>query len=230
MQKTSGLLGVLSGSRAYRSFQHLLGGAYVRKWLVKRYLSHPSIRKIVDIGCGPSDIIGDISSHIEYVGIDISEEYIAEAKARHGDRGTFLLGSPKDFLQNPDERLNDADVVLCVGLLHHLEDSEVLELFELAKRVLTPTGALVCYEATYLVHQDRISKWIMRKDRGKNIRREDEWKTLVERSFSDYRTEIATGLIAFPYIIIIITCYPSADSMDQPVDASSAPRNPPASP
>lgn len=226
MQNTSGLLSVLSNSRAYRSFQNLLGGPYIRKWLVDRYLSHPSIRKVVDIGCGPSDIIGDLPPHVEYVGIDISEKYIAAAKERHGDRGTFLLGSPKDFLRNPDERLNDADVVLCAGLLHHLDDPEVIELFELAKRVLTPTGALVCYEATYLIHQDRISKWFMRKDRGKNIRREDEWKTLVERSFSNYRTEIATGLLVFPYIIIIITCYPSADSVDKPVNVSSASRSP----
>ena len=56
----------------------------------------------------------------DYWGYDISEAYIAQAKTRFGQRGQFNCKQ----LQFEDLAvLPKFDVVLALGLLHHLDDS-----------------------------------------------------------------------------------------------------------
>jgi predicted SAM-dependent methyltransferase len=102
--------------------------------------------------------------------------------------------------------LAEADLVLCNGVLHHLDDQETLDVFKLAKSILAPGGRFVSYEPVFLAHQDRISKWIMRRDRGQHVRREREWRALAGSVFQDFDTDIATNLIRIPYTYIIFEC------------------------
>jgi hypothetical protein len=71
---------------------------------------------------------------------------------------------------------------------------------------MTPTGRLVCFEPTFLVYQGRISRWIMSRDRGRNIRTEEEWKVLVSSVFDSFAISIVTNILRIPYIYIIIEC------------------------
>jgi len=59
---------------------------------------------IVDIGCGSATILKFIPLDAEYLGIDISENYIRAARKRFSARGTFFLGSARDFLNHDDTR------------------------------------------------------------------------------------------------------------------------------
>jgi SAM-dependent methyltransferase len=140
------------------------------------------------------------------VGFDISEEYIASAKTKYEKRGVFLVGTAEQFLAAPDKQLNEADLVLCNGLLHHLEDREVINVLQLAKQILKPAGRLVCLEPVFLIHQGPLSKWIMSRDRGRNIRTEAQWKNLINQVFSCASTNIATKLIRIPYVHMIMEC------------------------
>jgi hypothetical protein len=95
-----------------------------------------------------------------------------------------------------------------MGLLHHLDDNEVIQALELSKSIINPAGRLVCIEPTFLIHQRRFSKWMMSKDRGQHVRGEHEWKDLVSRVFDVFSTNITTGLITrLPYIHIVIECW-----------------------
>lgn len=53
-----------------------------------------------------------------YNGVDVTPEYVAEAKAQHKG-ATFTVGSALDL---PKDWSKTADVVLCAGLLIHVED------------------------------------------------------------------------------------------------------------
>lgn len=166
-QDDSGLKKLLTFSRFYEFFQErLLGGNDARKWLAKNFWKVKGGETIIDIGCGPGTVLEYLPQDISYWGVDISENYIRSARRRLSGRGTFFLGTARDFLNHDDSHLNSADLVLCNGLLHHLSDDEALEVLKLSKQLMKPNGRLVCLEATFLARQTRLSRWIVSSDRG----------------------------------------------------------------
>jgi SAM-dependent methyltransferase len=207
MQDDNGLKRIMTVSLIYEQFQNFVGAKTIRKWLAENYWNLRDGEKVVDIGCGPGVILDYLPKNVQYVGFDISQQYIASARKKHGQRGTFLVGTAEDFMRGPEDCLMGADLVLCNGLLHHLEDGEAVRVLELSTAILAPTGKLVCLEPVFLVHQGRISRWIMSRDRGRNIRNEQEWKYLLGQVFDHFSTAVATSLIKVPYVYIVMECY-----------------------
>ncbi len=206
MQTTKGLRSVLSIASLYSAFQTLAGARYSQRWLAQNYWKLRTGDKVVDIGCGPGTILEALPPTITYVGLDISEAYVRAASERYHARGAFITGTASQLADCPPPEMCGADLVMCTGLLHHLNDYESLDVFRLAREILKPSGRMVCFEPTYLVHQRYLSKWLMSKDRGRNVRSEKEWKRLVAQVFPDFESGITTGLLKLPYVHIIIEC------------------------
>jgi len=72
---------------------------------------------------------------------------------------------------------------------------------------LAPHGRLVCLESCFLLRQAPLSRWLVSRDRGKNVRYEYEWKALVAKVFERFETHILTGHIRIPYTLIVIEAY-----------------------
>ncbi len=195
---------VFSISWVYNLFQYLAGGTHGRSWIAENCWRVRPGEKVIDVGCGPASILSYLPTDIEYLGFDLNTDYIATANQKHGDRGLFAVGTAADFVA--DERFRDADVVLCNGLLHHLEDDEARELLSFAHEILRPNCRFIAIEPCFLRHQSWLSRWIVSQDRGGNVREEVEWKRLVGGIFDDFRTDVLTHLIRIPYIHIVIEC------------------------
>jgi SAM-dependent methyltransferase len=206
MQDDRGLNSILTASRMYEVFQDFVGARRSRRWLAERYWCLNGGEKVVDIGCGPGVILDYLARDVDYVGFDISSNYIESARNRHGSRGTFLVGSTREFRAAPDPRLQNAQLVLCNGLLHHLDNGDAIDVLEFSNEILADDGRLVCCEPVFLAHQSRLSRWLLRRDRGKNIRTEQEWKSLFGQVFHSFETAIATNLLRIPYIHLIAVC------------------------
>lgn len=206
MNPLRNLTHVLSVPWVYELFQNAVGAKSARRWIAKKYWRLNGGEKIVDIGCGPGVILDYLPPGVTYIGFDISESYIQSAQAKYGSRATFIVSTASELLKKPDERFNNADLVVCNGLLHHLNDEESLEVLRFAHQVLKPGGRLVMIEACFLVRQNLLSKFIMNQDRGMHLREEQAWKTLVGKAFESYTTDIATALVLVPYVHIIIEC------------------------
>lgn len=212
MQDDSGLKKVLNFSIGYRLIQNAAGAPQAMRWLAANLWKVKPGEKIVDVGCGLGTVIRYLPANVRFVGIDISDAYINSARIEFGTRAEFLCGTAHNFLQNMDDRLLDADIVMCTGLLHHLDDHEVGHVLQLSASILSATGRLVVCEPTYLAHQTAISRWIMARDRGQNVRTEAEWRRLLgSSSFSKVDTGIVTGLLRLPYVHIIAECRVSAN-------------------
>jgi Methylase involved in ubiquinone/menaquinone biosynthesis len=206
MQDDSGLKRVLTLAWAYKLFQVVLGSRKGKKWISEHFWRLQPGQKVVDIGCGPGNAIPYLPEGVHYVGFDISPEYIAHAREKYaGDAGkVFLVGKAEDFLADLPAEMRDANLVMMNGLMHHLEDDEAITALRLAYASLAPHGRLVCLESCFLLRQAPIARWLVSRDRGRNVRFESEWKALVGRVFDKFETHILTGHIRIPYTLIVI--------------------------
>ena len=206
MQDNHGINRIFTFSWAYNLFQDIVGATKARKWVSERFWRVQAGQKVVDIGCGPGSIVHLLPPGVKYVGFDISDEYISSARKKFaGDpEKIFLVGVAEVYVEHPPEQMLEADLVVINGLLHHLDDDEALTALKLARASLAPSGRLVCLEASFLVSQAPMARWVLKQDRGKNVRSEPEWKALVAQVFDRSDSYILTGLLRIPYTLIVI--------------------------
>jgi cyclopropane fatty-acyl-phospholipid synthase-like methyltransferase len=203
MQVTNGILSIFNKPIIYNSFQNLVGSNNVRKILVSNYLNLNGNEKILDIGCGTSEILEYLPKGIEYHGYDLSSRYIEHAKKKYGNRGNFYCADATKIKLNKDSKFSR---VLALGLLHHLNDDEVLLLFKFVKSILKPDGYLITYDGCYTQTQSKIARYIISKDRGKNVRTLKGYQDLAEQCFTSIHTEIREDLLRIPYTNVIMSC------------------------
>jgi ubiquinone/menaquinone biosynthesis C-methylase UbiE len=189
---------LLSLAWFYQLFQDIIGGTRARQWTIERFVTLKPRDKLLDVGCGPGDLLRFLPKDgFEYVGIDISEDYLEKAKRTHGHRARFLLCDCGNF--PADMQLERFDWVLCMGLLHHLDDSQCASLFDNIKSVLAQDGKVVCLEPTFFPGQNPVCQFVMKQDRGKFIRTLDMWMNLYESHFESVAVSPLTGAFRIPY-------------------------------
>src|ERR1700745_1432862 len=118
MKLRDGLYSLLSLPSVYRLFRTIVRGDACRIY-VSEYVRHAPGDKVLDIGCGPGDILEDLPA-VDYLGFDISPKYVEAARKRFGRRGRFFCANVG--LTATDQEAASFDLVLATGVLHHLDD------------------------------------------------------------------------------------------------------------
>jgi len=202
-QRTSGIFSLLSSSFIYDLAQNLLGAQRSRKKFVEKYLQDIDAARMLDIGCGTADILSFLPEDLDYTGCDMSEKYIEAAINRYGSRAKFYAKSVTDEFLDEGERF---DVVLASGLLHHLDDIDVISLLESVKLILAEGGVFVTIDPCYVQNQSWVSKTLISKDRGQNVRHIDQYLSLARRVFSNSSVYHENHLLRIPYDHAVMIC------------------------
>lgn len=105
-----------------------------RNELVSRYIRGD----VLDIGCGLGTIIPFLGGQQQYVGIEISQEFVAYLSPRFPQQRFYNCNVDEEPLELGDERF---DTVLLVAVIEHLAHPEKV-LAEIRK-VLRPGGSLI---------------------------------------------------------------------------------------
>src|SRR5207244_13390085 len=121
MQCDSGLQRWLKIPRLYNLLQDTVGGNALRRKVIQSHVRAKAGDKIIDIGCGPAQILPWLPD-VDYLGLDVNPACIASAKRMHAGRGTFVVGNTESLWDY--SRFRDADVVIGLGLLDDLGDTE----------------------------------------------------------------------------------------------------------
>lgn len=185
-QITTGLRSILSSPAIYSASQHIMGAHRLRIGFVDEFIRPISGCAILDIGCGPADILGYLPE-VDYRGFDISDAYIARANKRFGPRGKFFC----QMLTHSDvEEMPQVDIVLALGLLHHLDDESAIGVLQLASQALKPGGRLLTFDPCFDDGQNLISRFLVGLDRGQNVRTGAEYEAIASAVFESPRVEV----------------------------------------
>lgn len=196
-QITTGLRGMLSSPGAYDLVQNLLGAARSRAILVRDHIRPTAGITIVDIGCGTAELLKFLPGDIHYHGFDLSESYIAAARASHGDRGSFHCRDVGEI--KSDWGANSANLVLAIGLLHHLDDDQATGLLRTGHELLKPGGRFISVDGTLVPGQPALARYLILKDRGQNIRSPAHYARLGDGVFAPPRCTVRQDLLYVPY-------------------------------
>jgi len=191
---------VLASPAVYDFSQWLVGARYCHARFMADMVRPAQGERVLDIGCGVGACLRDIPDGVDYVGIDLSPEYIENARGRHREKGTFICA---DVASVDTSTLGFYDRAFSHGVLHHLSDKEVASTIDLVRRVVRPGGTYVTLDPLYLPGQSAMARYLIANDRGKYVRDQPGWERLVS-SLGTVRSTIYHDLLRVPYTLIIM--------------------------
>jgi cyclopropane fatty-acyl-phospholipid synthase-like methyltransferase len=98
------------------------------------------------------------------------------------------------------------DVVLALGIVHHLDDQEATQLFQIAYDALEIGGTLVTLDGVWTHDQSALARWFLARDRGEHVRNEEEYVRLASQVFGKVKASIRHDLLRIPYTHLILEC------------------------
>lgn len=199
---------VLGRTSAYQAFSKFVGGGgKLRHIYTTQHLRIAPGDRVLDIGCGPADILSELPS-VDYYGFDMNKKYIESARLKFAKRGQFfhefvtaeIIGQFQDF-----------DIVMANGVIHHLNDKEALNLLEIAAAALKPKGRLVTLDGVFTPKQSLLAKYLVSRDRGRYVRDEHAYLHLAQAKFASVQSTIYDRMLRIPYTHIVMEmCQKSA--------------------
>lgn len=193
---------VLAIPAAYQLWWNVVGGPGWANVLVSEYIRPRTGTRILEIGCGPGNIARYLTNH-EYVGFDLNPKYI-EAARRRFPEAKFFCERVSEFSLTDRHTF---DVVLAIGILHHLDDSEAIQLFRIAHDALKAGGGkLVTFDGVFTIDQSPAARWLLGRDRGEHVRSEPEYVAIASQVFQNVRASVRHDLLRIPYSHLILEC------------------------
>jgi len=206
MERNDGLRGVLLQAWVYRVAQRMIGADKFAQRVSGEIIGSTSTSNIVDIGCGTADIAGHID-FATYTGFDPNPPYVESASARLqtevGDRATVFqaaLGDPTLVDQLPPT----ADIVLAVGVFHHLDDELVDEALRIGAKLVGDHGRFLAFDPGFVDGQSRIANALITRDRGQHVRTVEATQNLVGQRFSQATVTVRHDLLHVPYTHLVV--------------------------
>jgi 2-polyprenyl-3-methyl-5-hydroxy-6-metoxy-1,4-benzoquinol methylase len=196
------LRSLLAIPNIFRLFGNLMRAQNTQLFYIQTYIRPQAGDRILDIGCGQADLLAYFPE-VEYLGFDMEKKYIDAAVKRYGSRGQFhcLKVSEATLKEYPA-----FDIVLAKGILHHLDDTEAGELFQLARKTLQPSGRLITIDGCYVEGRSKLEHYILSKDRGRYVRTQAGYYELASKVFPQVKVNLHHDLLRIPYTMIVMEC------------------------
>ena len=192
---------VLAVPGAYDLWWKVVGGPRFAEVLVSDYLRVKLGTRILEIGCGPGTIVGYLPD-VDYLGFDLSSQYIEMARKRFPHK-QFVCERVSQFSLAKEQSF---DIALALGVVHHLDDQEAKQLFQVAYDALASGGKLITVDGVWTVDSSQVARWLLSKDRGEHIRTQQGYAKIASQVFANVKTTVRHDLIRIPYSHLILEC------------------------
>ncbi len=194
---------VLASTSLFRTYQWAVGATKCHRRFIEEYVRPGSKDRILDLGCGFGASVEYLPGGVEYVGIDISLQYIAAARQRFAHRGTFICSAIEAVTP---EQLGQFDLAISFGVVHHLDDESVRRMLQLVSKTVRAGGRLVTIDPCYAANQPALARFLMRHDRGRFIRDAEGYRRLYQEQ-GDPDMYVVSDMLRIPYTQAITTLW-----------------------
>lgn len=204
-ERNRGLYTWLRHPYVYDAFQSLTRGRRSRADFVADFVRPKSGDRVLDVGCGTATVLEHLPG-VRYTGIDSNEDYIRIARRRFGgasgpDAPRFICADVESAF---DDRSDQFDVAIALGVFHHLADDVVVALCRNVGRLLASGGRLVTHDPVLTPDQGKAARWFVEHDRGRHVRTEDDYLTLLRSAGLNPRSTITHTSLRIPYSEIMV--------------------------
>jgi len=155
--------------------------------------------RVLDFGCGPGDLYPRFKD-CYYLGLDPLQSCIDRAQTIYGQNDTtrtFALGNQLSLKQFES---GSFDLVIAIGVLHHISDEESMELVEEVRRILKPnSGRFITLDPVRHNDESILSRILVSQDRGRFVRTPNHYKSLISKRLSIQQSKVLKSLIRIPY-------------------------------
>jgi len=200
-----GVRRILEWPWAYATLQALVQPLAARQRFVAEFIPARPGSRILDIGCGTGSILDHFPREVHYVGYDLNPKYIANARERYASRAHFFEADVMCSAA-PNIEGEKFDLVLALGLLHHLVDAEARCVCASAHAHLKDGGMFITFDPVYVSQQSRIARFVISRDRGQGVRTPEGYLALVEPMFETVKRQVRTDLLRIPYTHYVMHC------------------------
>lgn len=143
----------------------------------------------------PGELAAFLPRDIGCFGVDARPHDLARARERFGDRAEFKTGDATK-LSAAGQRF---EVVLILGVLHHLDNGAADGLVSVARTVMAG-GRLVTVDPAYTPRRSLVVRAIIGRDRGQHVREAECYGRLAATAFqSSVHTTVRDDLLRIPY-------------------------------
>jgi SAM-dependent methyltransferase len=212
---------ILKNGFLYNIFQNLTGWKNVSDG--GEFLTLPKTEgrrcRVLDIGCGPGTQVWRFMD-AEYYGFDLNEQNIrmAQRKYKSYPNLRFFHADVSAYFNTGNFTESDCfDLEFMLGVLHHLSDDEIASCVSSVKKLLRPAnknvpdcgnggGELRTVDVVDLPQKSAFTGFLLRHDRGKFVRTEEGYVSLLKPHFSNIETRVFTNIIRLPIPLIFIKC------------------------
>ena len=181
--------------RGFDLYQRLVGAPSSKRRFVADFVAPRPGERVLDLGCATGALFGYMPDGVEYVGIDVEPVYIEAARKRYGGRATFVAADATRY--RPDGAF---DVAIAYGFLHHLDDEQVRRLLRVARAARRFVAAEPCPTPS----AGLLESFLMRHDRGKHVRTDAAYVSLVSEVFDRVESHLVLGTYRIPYTLAIV--------------------------
>ena len=182
-------------SSVYAKLMGFLLGTSTYPTLVDEFIKPTSGCSVLDVGCGPAAIL-EFLQDVNYIGLDHNPNYIATATKKYGSKGTFICAGVD---QLNDYGLKTFDRIIILGVMHHLDDSQLTQLMMSLKGRLNSGGVLITFDVAFEDKQKFVAKLLAKNDRGKFVRTKQQYLKFVEVAFNVEQADLRHDLLRVPY-------------------------------
>jgi len=176
----------------------ITGNQKQTKLFVKKFLKSYKCKTVIDVCSGTGDFASSVDKHIDYLGVDINEDYVNYSKNKYKkDKSKiFRIGNMLDRSQFNGKKF---DAAMLISTIHHFSDHELNILLPILKKI---TRKIVIVADIIPNPPHAIERMFVRLDRGKYIRPEKEKIKILKRHFKIIKTMRIPSRFSIQYGVI----------------------------
>lgn len=203
-QVTTGLYRAVGIPLLYKLIQSGLAKPDALKLIAHELVGANPGNAVLDLGCGSAAILAKLPAGVRYHGLDTNPLHIDAARRAYGSRGVFEVGDAARLGALAGAKF---DIVLMVGLLHHLDDDEADAALAGAVEALSPNGRLFAIDPAWEPGQHPFARFLISCDSGRSVRDRRGYKALAMPHFARVQTNLLTGLLRLPYTHCVLEAW-----------------------